>query len=89
MSDIKSPAIMRKEQIPDFVRELTEIGCEMMAFGPCRYAVGDADLDSENAKAKVDEITRAYGARDHLVPEIACYLRSIGRFIDFDDPSVN
>lgn len=89
MSDIKSPAIMRKEQIPAFVRDLIEVGCDMIAFGHDRYFLGDSDLSCDDAKAKASEITRAYGQRDHLVPEIAEHLRSIGRYIDFDESSAH
>jgi hypothetical protein len=58
MSNVKSPRIMREEQIPDFVRELTQIGCEIMAFGHRGYVFGDADMDCEVAKTKAYEIPR-------------------------------
>jgi hypothetical protein len=81
--------IMCKDQIRDFVRELTAIGCEITAIGHRGYVFGDADLGSEAARRRARAIARSYGERDHLKRDIIEYLRSIGRFVDYDKSSAD
>jgi hypothetical protein len=76
--------MMTEDQIPDFVREVAAIGCEIIAvLGTGGYLIGDADLsvdDYDIAAPKLREICDRYGDRDHLVAEIAEYLISIDRY---------
>jgi hypothetical protein len=70
---------MREDQIPDFVRELLAIGCDICAIGDEHYAIDDGDLAPEVGRPKLDRISAEYGNRDHLKLEIVAYLHSIGR----------
>lgn len=71
---------MRAEDIPRFIAELIDAGCEPIAVGEY-YVIGDTDLPqpASDLEPKVHEITDRYGPRDHLVAEISAYLTSIGR----------
>ncbi|MCQ7029680.1 hypothetical protein MRO55_24570, partial [Escherichia coli] len=73
---------MREDQIPDFVRELLAIGCDICAIGDAHYVIGDTDMTPKArraAKSELGRIEREYGDRDHLRSQIASYLQSIGR----------
>jgi len=76
--------IMTEDQIPAFVQEVADIGCDITAvLGSGGYLIGDAELPPEEYEAaapKLLEICDRYGPRDHLVREIAEYLISIGRY---------
>jgi hypothetical protein len=80
---------MRQDQIPQFVADVVALGCEICAVGHCYYVLGDGDLPLEQYDAVCDDLARltvTYGCRSHLLVEINAYLRSIGRYVEFDDP---
>jgi hypothetical protein len=76
--------MMAEDQIPDFVQDVTETGCDIVAvMGGARFLFGDADLSPEGYRAvepQILAIGEKYGRRDHLISEIAEYLVSIGRY---------
>ncbi len=76
--------MMTKDEIPEFVQEVADIGCDITAvLGSGGYLIGDADLPPEAYEVtapKLIGICDRYGHRDHLVREIAEYLISIGRY---------
>ncbi|MCZ7469813.1 hypothetical protein M0412_03825 [Agrobacterium sp. O3.4] len=83
---------MRKDQIPDFVDEITATGCPICAISDDLYVLGEIDVpeeEIERVSRDVHEISRRYGERDHLRTEIAAYLRSIGRYFDLDVRTAN
>ncbi|MFN7103500.1 MAG: hypothetical protein ACK4N1_12865 [Pseudorhizobium sp.] len=80
---------MRKEQIPDFVHDLLAVGCDICAIGDTHYVIGDTDMTPEArraAKSELERIERVYADRDHLRPQIAKYLQSIGRGVPMPIP---
>lgn len=72
---------MKKEDIPQFIDDLTAVGAPVCAVGRERYIIGDSDIPEEQRPAVWDVCDR-YETRDHLVQDIVAYLRSIGRFMD-------
>ena len=74
--------LMHERDIPDFVSEVVEAGCNITAvLGVC-YVIGDADLTAREYKVaapKLARIEKRFGERDHLFSEICEYLVSIGR----------
>ena len=73
---------MTREQIPDFIRDIVEIGCDPIGVAGVGYVIGDADLPPKKRKAVQEPLHRiceSYGDRDHLLEEITAYLVSIGR----------
>lgn len=80
---------MKASEIPSFVEEIINAGCDICAIGSDGYVVGDADLSEEEyeiAAPELERIKEKYGDRDFLLAEIAVYLRSIGRYIDVGSP---
>ncbi|AAB91763.1 hypothetical 14.3 kDa protein (plasmid) [Sinorhizobium fredii NGR234] len=77
--------LMKASDIPAFVNEVIEAGCDICAVGHEKYVIGDTDL-SRGAYGKMRQrlgrIEEAYGDRDFLKLEIVAYLRSIGRYVD-------
>lgn len=76
---------MQSEDIPAFVYEVINTGCEMCAIGQEYYCVGDVDLPPSKRNAiepVLREITERFGERDHLRRAINAYLRSIGRYVE-------
>ena len=79
---------MKPEQIPQFVQDLVDLGCDICAIGDVGYVFGDGDLSSERAEELAPEFRRineTYGYRVHLEREIIAYLNSIGRYVDLAD----
>jgi len=76
--------IMTEDQIPSFVQDVADTGCDIVAImGGAGFHFGDADLspqDYEVAEPQIQAICDKYGQRDHLTSEIAAYLVSIGRY---------
>ncbi len=76
--------IMTEDQIPDFVRDVADTGCDIVAvMGGSGFLFGDADLSPEDYRSiepQILAIGEKYGRRDHLISEIAQYLVSIGRY---------
>lgn len=71
---------MSPDDIPAFIEEVMATGCRPIAVAH-GWLVGDGDLPEpqrENVQPVLQEIGRRYGARDHLVEEIAAHLRSLG-----------
>jgi hypothetical protein len=80
---------MREEQIPDFVHALLAIGCDICAIGDTHYVIGDIDTTPKARRAvkrELERIEREYADRDHLRPQIARYLQSIGRGVPMPIP---
>jgi hypothetical protein len=78
-----SMKMMSEDQIPNFVQEVADTGCNITAVLGVGYIIGDSDLsgaDYDDAAAHLKEITARYGERDHLLSEIAEHLVSIGRY---------
>jgi hypothetical protein len=79
---MKKEDAMTKDQIPEFVQELVDVGCEITAVVGVGYVFGDADLPEERYGEIAPELSRIatkYGERGHLLKEITEYLISIGR----------
>ncbi|PST24190.1 hypothetical protein C7U60_09755 [Mesorhizobium plurifarium] len=77
--------LMKASDIPSFVDDIIETGCDICAVGHDKYVIGDADLAPayyEKVRRRLDTIEETYGDRDFLKSEIVAYLRSIGRYID-------
>ncbi|RVH08701.1 hypothetical protein CN217_19370 [Sinorhizobium meliloti] len=77
--------LMKASEIPAFVDEILETGCDICAVGHDKYVIGDADLSPaayEKMKHRLGKIEDAYGDRDFLKLEIVAYLRSVGRYVD-------
>lgn len=72
---------MQASQIPSFVDEIIQAGCDICAVGHDGYVLGDIEemVDAESELQRIDE---AYGDRDFLKLEIVAYLRSLGRYLD-------
>ncbi|EHK78802.1 hypothetical protein SM0020_06482 [Sinorhizobium meliloti CCNWSX0020] len=77
--------LMKGSDIPAFVDEIVETGCDICAVDHDKYVLGDADLspdEYEKVRRKLDKIEDNYGDREFLRLEIVAHLRSIGRYID-------
>ncbi|WP_352625661.1 hypothetical protein [Mesorhizobium sp. M0578] len=72
--------LMKASEIPAFVDKVIEAGCDICAIDHLGYSLGDVDGKVPWRKAK--RIVEEFGDRDHLLPEIVAYLRSIGRYIE-------
>ncbi len=84
--------LMRAEDIPAFIQDVIATGCDVCAIGHTMYVIGDTDLPEAEykvAEPKLRRICQAYGERDHLLPQIVAYLRSIGRYVDFDERAMH
>ena len=77
--------LMKASDIPAFVDDVIEAGCDICAVGRDKYVIGHTDLPPgayEKKRRMLDRIEEAYGDRDFLKVEIVAYLRAIGRFVD-------
>ncbi|WP_352942786.1 hypothetical protein [Mesorhizobium sp. M0809] len=72
--------LMKASEIPAFVDKVIEAGCDICAIGHLGYSLGD--VDGKVPWRKVKRIVEEFGDRDHLLPEIVAYLRSIARYIE-------
>ncbi|WP_077960675.1 hypothetical protein [Ensifer adhaerens] len=72
---------MHASEIPAFVADVIETGCEICAVGHDSYVIGEVE-EQAHAKKKLDRIGEKYGNRDALRLQIVAYLWSIGRFVD-------
>lgn len=75
---------MRQEDIPAFVAAIVEAGFEICAIGDAHYCLSGEDDDDPDARERINRISRSFGSREHLLPEIVQYLRQHGRSIDLD-----
>lgn len=76
---------MLEREIPAFVEDVINTGCDICAIGHKYYTIGDADLPKEKIDAVTAQLVRVmgkYGDRNHLILEIVAHLRSLGRYID-------
>jgi hypothetical protein len=73
--------IMRESEIPAFVQEVINSGCDICAIGYRGYVLGDIE-EMNAAQDELDRIDKAYGDRDFLKDEIIAHLRSLGRYLD-------
>ena len=83
---------MDVKDIPAFVKDVIETGCNITAVGDRSWLFGDADLPEAESFAlqpQLEAINQRYGERTHLKAEIIAYLTSIGRVYRMkDDPDV-
>lgn len=78
---------MQEKDIPAFVQAVVDAGCNICAIGNLGYVFGDADFTPAQWRAvepQLRRIAEIYGERDHLMNEIAVYLRSIGRHVEVE-----
>ncbi len=75
--------LMQPDEIPAFVREVIESGCDICAIGHDGYVIGDIE-EMDAARDELARINKAYGDRDFLRLEIVAYLRSLGRYLDIE-----
>lgn len=83
---------MTEDQVPEFVDAVIATGCPICAAGHEPYVFAEIDLppeDIDRVSAEVHDIRRAYGERDHLRREIAIYLRSLGRYVEYEISTVH
>lgn len=74
--------MMKEQDIPAFVEDVSAAGCDITAVLGVGYVIGDADLSEEDyalAAPKLADVAKKYGSRDHLFSQICDYLISIGR----------
>ncbi|WP_353642635.1 hypothetical protein [Mesorhizobium sp. WSM2239] len=77
--------VMQEADIPRFVQAVIDAGCYICAVGHEGYVFGDADLSLHERAAiepRLREIHEMFGERDHLLPRIVAFLRSIGRCVE-------
>lgn len=67
--------------IAEFVAALMVAGCDIWAVG-AGYVLGEPC--DEAARSEVGKILKAFGPREHLLPQINRHLRRIGRSVDVD-----
>lgn len=75
------PRQMSASEIPAFVVDVIEVGCDICAVGHDKYVIGDSD-EQDAAIEELDRIGEKYGDRDPLKLEIVAYLWTIGRYIE-------
>jgi hypothetical protein len=80
--------LMQPEEIPAFVSDVIEAGCDICAIGHDGYVIGDIE-EMDAARDELKRIVIAYGDRDPLRLEIVAYLRSLGRYLDTEFPSTH
>ncbi|WP_234823138.1 hypothetical protein [Ensifer adhaerens] len=68
-------------EIPAFVVDVLEAGCDICAVGHDSYVISEI-VEQTATKEKLDRIIEKYGNRDALRWEIVGYLWSIGRFLE-------
>ncbi len=68
-------------EIPAFVDDVIEAGCDICAVGHDSYVISEIE-EQTATKEKLDRIVEKYGNRDALRWEIVAYLWSIGRFLE-------
>lgn len=73
--------LMKAADIPAFVDRVIKAGCDICAIGHFNYCLGDLE-EMMAAEDELQRIGEEFGDRDSLLPEIAAYLRTIGRYID-------
>jgi len=77
---------MKASEIPAFVVDMIEAGCDICAVGPESYVIGDLD-EQDAAIEELKRIEERYGDRAPLKLEIIAYLWSMGRYIELGSES--
>ncbi len=72
---------MDASEIPAFMFDVLEVGCDICAVGHDSYVIGEIDEQTQ-ASRTLDRILEKYGNRDPLRWQIVAYLWSIGRFVE-------
>ncbi|MEI2298820.1 hypothetical protein [Ensifer sp. MJa1] len=72
---------MKASEIPAFVVDVIEVGCDISAVGHESCVIGDIE-EQDAAIEELDRVGEKYGNRDPLKQEIVNYLWSIGRYVD-------
>jgi hypothetical protein len=75
---------MREEDIPAFVAAIVEAGFGICAIGKAHYCLSGEEADDPNSRERINNISRSFGSREHLLPAIVQYLRRQGRAIELD-----
>lgn len=73
--------LMRASEIPAFVDEVIEAGCDICAVGHDCYVLGDLE-EMDVASDELQRIGEKFGDRDFLLLEIVAHLRSLHRYLD-------
>lgn len=81
MSKTTLTCLMNEDEIPAFVVDVIEAGCDISAAGHDSYVIGDIE-EQDAAIKELDRIGEEYGNRDALKLEIVAYLWSIGRYVE-------
>lgn len=80
--------LMKPDQIPAFVADVLNAGCDICAIGHDRYVLGDIE-EMDAAANELTRIDEAYGDRDFLKREIVAHLRSLGRYLDIESTATH
>lgn len=72
--------LMGVTEIPAFVDEVIEAGCDISAVGRDCYVLGDLE-EMDAASDELQRIGEKFGGRDFLLLEIVSHLRSLGRHL--------
>lgn len=73
--------LMGASEIPAFVDEVVEAGCDICAVRHDYYVLGDLE-EMDAAGDELHRIGEKFGDRDFLLLEIVAHLRSLGRYLD-------
>lgn len=79
--ETRQSKLMGVNDIPAFVDEVIEAGCDICAVGHDYYVLGDLE-EMDAAGDQLQRIGEKFGDRDFLLPEIVAHLRSLGRYLD-------
>ncbi len=83
MAEPVAKRVMRVSEIPAFVDDVIQAGCDICAVGHNKYVLGEFE-EQEAAAEKLLCLDEKYGNRDFLKLEIVAHLRSLGRYLDPD-----
>ena len=81
MSKTTLTRLMIEDEIPEFVIDVIEAGCDINAVGHDSYVIGEIE-EQDAAIEELDRIGERYGDRDPIKQEIVNYLWSIGRYVE-------
>jgi hypothetical protein len=79
---------MRVSEIPAFIDDVVEAGCDICAVGDDKYVLGEFE-EQEAAADKLRRLDERYGNRDFLKLEIVAHLRTLGRYLDPDSAATH
>ncbi|UCM24055.1 MULTISPECIES: hypothetical protein [Ensifer] len=78
---------MDASEIPAFVFDVIEAGCDICAVGHDSYVIGEID-EQIQASRTLDRVLEKYGNRDRVRWQIVAYLWSIGRFVELTSEAI-